>query len=192
MTLDEMRVDFIVRRKGSLALPMTGVINYAVAAALSLIAPAAWHNLILTICFFAIPPVGALISKLRGEQMTGGAENPLFRLSSFMRIMVLATWSVHIPIWFYAPDLFPLSVGVCFALHWVVFSWIVDHPLGFMQLGMRMVFVPAAWLAVPANRMGAVAAAVSICYAVSAFQLSRIRWAERLPGFPGTVARAAA
>lgn len=184
MTLDEMRVDFIVRRRGSVALPITGVINYAVAALLSLVTPLAWHNAVLAACFFAIPPVGALISRIRGEQMTGGPENPLFRLSALMRIMVLSTWFVHVPIWIYAPDLLPLSIGICFALHWVVFSWMVDHPVGLIQLAMRVVAVPAAWWAFPHNRMGAVAAAVSLCYAVSAFQLSRIRWDRRLPGFP--------
>ena len=121
-------------------------------------------------------PIGAVVGRIRGEQMTGGADNPLFRLSALMRIMVLATWSMHIPIWIYAPALFPLSVGICFALHWVVFTWIVDHPVGLVQLAMRVVTVPAAWLAFPQDRMGAVAAAVSVCYAISAFQLSRIRW----------------
>ena len=28
------------------------------------------------------------------------------------------------------PDLLPLSIGICFALHWVIFSWILDHPVG--------------------------------------------------------------
>lgn len=180
MTLDEMRADFIVRRRGSVSLPTAGAISYATAALLSLAAPQSWHNAVLAACFFAVMPIGALVGRVRGEQMTGGGDNPLFRLSALMRIMVLATWSVHVPIWIYAPALFPLSVGICFALHWVVFTWIVDHPVGLAQLGMRVVAVPAAWLTFPQNRMGAVAAAVSLCYAISAFQLSRIRWDRRL------------
>ncbi len=36
MSLQEMRLDFITRRKGSLALPMTGIIVYSAAAILSL------------------------------------------------------------------------------------------------------------------------------------------------------------
>lgn len=181
MTLDEMRVDFIVRRRGALGLPMAGVLNYAVAAVASGVTPAAWHNVILTACFFAIMPVGALFSRLRGEQQTGST-NPLFRLSALMRIMVLATWALHIPIWLVAPDLLPLSIGICFALHWVIFSWILDHPVGLIQLAMRVVLVPAAWFGCPGNRMGAVACAVSVAYAISTVQLSRIRWNEHFGG----------
>jgi hypothetical protein len=51
MTFEEMRADFIRRRKGSLALPITGVIVYATAALLSLLLALEWHNLVLTLCF---------------------------------------------------------------------------------------------------------------------------------------------
>ncbi len=180
MTFEEMRADFVIRRKGGLALPITGVIAYSVAALLSLAVDARFHNLALTLCFWSIMPLGQAIGRLRGEDMRTPAENPLLRLSALARIMALATWSIHIPIWLYAPDLFPLSVGIGFALHWVVFGWTLGHPVGLLHLGMRIAFVLAAWHLCPANRMGAVSAGIVLAYAISVLQLSRIDWQNRL------------
>jgi hypothetical protein len=183
MTIDEMRADFIRRRKGSLALPITGVIVYSAAAVLSLVVSPERHNLVLTLCFWSIMPIGALIMKLRGEE-GGTPDNPLFRLSAYARLMALATWAVHIPIWIYAPDLFPISVGILFALHWVIFSWSIGHPVGFVHLAMRIAFVLIAWHLVPGDRMGAVSGGVALAYAVSVLQLRRIDWDARLRPIP--------
>ena len=181
MTFDEMRADFIRRRRGSLALPITGVIVYSAAALLSLVAGREWHNLVLTVCFWTIMPVGALVMKLRGEE-GGTPKNPLFRLSAYARVMALATWAVHIRVWVYAPELFPLTVGILFALHWVVFSWTLGHPVGFYHLALRITFVLAAWHLFPGNRMGAVSAGVALAYLISVVQLARIDWDARLRG----------
>lgn len=180
MTLQEMRLDFILRRRGSLALPICGVFVYSVAAILSLILEPRWHNLALTLCFFAVMPLGALMMRLRGEAQGSAAENPLFDLSAKARVMALSTWAIHIPLWIHAPELFPISLGIGFALHWVVFSWTVDHPVGFIHLSMRIVFVLTAWHLSPGNRMGAVAAGIALAYAISVIQLSRIDWRARL------------
>lgn len=180
MTFDEMRADFIIRRKGSLALPMTGMIVYSAAALLSILVDSRFHNLVLTLCFWSIMPVAVVIGRARGEDMSAPRENPLLRLSAMARIMALATWAIHIPIWIYAPALFPISVGIGFALHWVVFSWTIGHPLGLVHLGMRIVLVLAAWHICPSNRMGAVSVGIALAYAISWFQLSRIDWRSRL------------
>jgi hypothetical protein len=180
MTFDEMRADFIVRRRGSLALPMTGVIVYSVAALTSLAVDQSWHNLVLTMCFWAIMPVGFLIGRVRGEEMGSPPENPLFRISAMARIMALATWAIHIPVWIHAPSLLPITIGIGFALHWVVFSWTIGHPLGLVHLGMRIVFVLAAWHLCPANRMGAVSAGIALAYGISLVHLSRVDWQKRL------------
>ena len=181
-TLQDMRLDFILRRKGSMALPMCGIAVYSLAAALSLVLEPRWHNLALALCFFAVMPLGALMMKVRGEEIGSPRENPLFDLSAKARWMALATWAIHIPVWIYAPELFPISIGIGFALHWVIFSWTVDHPVGFIHLAMRIVFVLTAWHLVPSNRMGAVAAGIALAYAISVVQLSRIDWRARLAG----------
>ncbi len=176
MTFEEMRSDFIARRKGVPSLPITGCINYSVAALASLVVPADRANLTLFLCFWAIIPVAALIGRLRGEDVRGNPENPLFRLAMLARYMVLATWAIHVPVWIYAPDLFPLTLGIAFGLHWTIFSWSIGHPVGFIHTGLRAILVPAAWLLVPANRMGAVSLVVAFCYFLSVWQLRRIDW----------------
>jgi hypothetical protein len=179
MTFEEMRADFIARRRGSLALPITGLIVYSAIALLSLAVPAEAHNLTLALGFWAIMPVGALIIRIRGER-GGTPDNPLFRLSGFARVMALATWAIHLPVWIHAPALFPLTVGIGFALHWVIFSWTLGHPVGFIHLALRIGFVLLAWHLFPGNRMGAVSAGVALAYGLSLIQLARIDWQARL------------
>jgi len=180
MTLDEMRADFIIRRKGSLALPMTGVLVYLSAALLSLAVEPALHNAVLALCFWTIMPVGLVIGRMRGEDMSASPENPLLRLSAMARLMALATWAIHLSVWIHAPALFPISIGIGFALHWVIFSWTIGHPLGLIHLGMRIGFVLSAWHLWPANRMGAVSLGIALAYAISLVQLSRVDWQNRL------------
>ena len=176
MSLEEMRLDFITRRKGSMALPMTGIIAYSAAAILSLLVDPRWHNWVLAACFWSILPIGALMMKVRGEELGSAAENPLFDLAAKGRWMALATWAVHIMAWIHAPELVPVTIGICFALHWVIFSWTLGHPVGFIHLAMRFLFVLSAWHLVPGNRMGAVAAGIALAYAISVVMLSRIDW----------------
>ena len=180
MTFQEMRLNFITRRKGSMALPMTGIIVYSAAAVLSLIFDPQWHNLVLTLCFWSIMPIGAVMMKIRGEELGSPRENPLFGLAAKARVMALSTWAIHIMVWIYAPELFPVTIGICFALHWVIFSWTLNHPVGYIHLAMRIMFVIAAWHLVPSNRMGAVAAGIALAYAISVMMLSRIDWKARL------------
>jgi len=179
MTFAQMQAEFVRSRKGAPSLPLTGILVYGIAALASLFVPPSEANVVLAICFWAIPPVAALIGRLRGENFRGSPDNPLFQLSKLARMMVLATWAIHIPVWIEAPSLFPLTVGIAFALHWVVFGWSIGSSLGLVHLGLRASMVPLAWYAFPANRMGAVAAAVAFCYLVSVLQLRSLDW-ERL------------
>jgi hypothetical protein len=179
MTLEEMRADFLARKLGIPSLPIAGCIVYPVAAALSLVTPAAWHNAVLTACFWSIMPIAALIGRIRGEKQTGNRDNPLFQLGALMRILVLMTWAIHIPVWIYAPDLFPLTVGIAFGLHWIVFGWSIGHiAIGLTHPILRTALVLAAWFLVPGNRMGAVSLVVGFSYAVSVIQLARAARAQ--------------
>lgn len=172
MTFEDMQVDFIRTRPRVPSLPITGAIVYSAIALLSLIVAPAPRNLALFLGFWAIMPIGALIMKLRNERTNPA--NPLFRLSALARVMVLSTWAIHIPVWIYAPALFPLTVGIGFALHWVVLTWCMGNPVGLIHLGMRIIFVLAAWHLCPGNRVGAVSIAVAAAYLISAIQLDRI------------------
>ncbi|WP_286772125.1 hypothetical protein [Sphingomonas sp. 66-10] len=172
MTFEEMQADFVRSRPRVPSLPITGVIVYSMIAMLSIVVAPEHRNLTLFLGFWTIMPVGALLMKLRGERTN--PTNPLFRLTALARVMVLSTWAIHTPVWIYAPNLFPLTVGIAFALHWVVLTWCVGNPVGLIHLGMRILFVLAAWHLCPDNRVGAVAIAVAAAYLISVIQLDRI------------------
>lgn len=180
MTFEEMQTDFIRGRPEVPSLPITGVIVYSTVAILSLNVAAEHRNLVLFLGFWMIMPIGALMMKLRGEKVTPNPANPMYRLATLARWMVLATWAIHIPVWIYAPDLFSLTVGVAFALHWVVLTWCMGNSVGLVHLGMRIVSVLAAWHFFPGNRVAAVAAVVACAYLISAIQLGRIHRKVRL------------
>jgi len=180
MTFEEMRADFIRTRPGVPSLPIAGVIVYSTVAILTLLVAPERRNLVLFLCFWMIMPVGALLMKLRGEVPTPNTANPLFQLSALARWMVLSTWAIHIPVWICAPDLFPLTVGIAFGLHWVVLTWSMGNPVGLIHLGMRIGFVLAAWHLCQSNRVGAVAAAIAAAYLISAIQLGRIHRAAAI------------
>ena len=174
MTFEEMQYEYVRARTGVPSLPITGVIVYSAVAVLSLWVAPDHRNLLLFLCFWMIIPLGALIMRLRGEVILPNPANPLFKLSALARWMVLSTWAIHIPVWIYAPALFPLTVGIAFGLHWVVLTWSMGNPVGLIHLAMRIVFVLAAWHLCPGNRLGAVAAVVACAYFISAIQLGQI------------------
>lgn len=174
MTPEELRGDFVRRRKGCISLPITGLIVWSMAAVVSFFIPLKNANFALIICYLCLIPIAILIAKFRGEEMGGGAENPLFRLASMCRVMVFLLWAVLMPLLFQAPMFFPLVMGVGLGMHWIIFSWTVNHPLGVIHALLRTVLVLLAWFLFPENRVGAVSIAVALVYLVSIYQLKRM------------------
>lgn len=171
LTLEEMRTDFIARRKGCLSLPIAGRVVWSLAAVASFFVPAGDANLALLLCYLLLFPIAPVVAKLRGEQIGGGAENPLLRLAALCRVMVFFLWAILAPLYVLAPAFFPLAIGVAFGIHWVVFSWTVGSNLGILHAALRTAAVLGAWLAFPNNRVGAVAIAVAAVYLISLWQL---------------------
>ncbi|MDI9240108.1 hypothetical protein QLQ15_14430 [Lysobacter sp. LF1] len=182
MTLQELRADFMERRKGCLSLPITGCIVWSLAAIASFVVPHDKANLALIVCYFLLIPISIAIARVRGEQIGGGAQNPLLRLAGQCRLMVTLLWAVHLPLLFLAPEFFPLSMAVGYGLHWIVFSWTVGHPVGLVHALLRTFLVVGGWLLFPGNRVGAVAVGVVIAYLVSVWQLNRLHRQRKTDG----------
>ena len=98
--------------------------------------------------------------------------NPLARLMGLCVLMVNLLWAVHIPLFLLDAAYLPLSLGVGLGLHWIVFSWIIHHPLGIVHACLRTVVVVALWWFFPMNPVGAVALGVVIAYAYAIYTLS--------------------
>ena len=173
MTLHELRVDFILRRKGCLSLPITGCIVWSLAALASFIVPPARANVALIVSYFLLIPISIAIARIRGEQVIGSG-NPLFKLASMCRLMVSLLWAVHLPLLFWAPEFFPLSIAIGYGIHWIVFSWTIDHPVGLIHALLRTFLVLGGWYFFPENRVGAVSIAVVMAYLLSVWQLRGI------------------
>lgn len=170
MTLDQLRADFERKANRSMSMPAAGCIVWTIAAIASLFVRPAIANLILIACVSMTFAVALLVARIRGENMSDN-RNPLTRLMVQATLMVNLLWALLIPLSFVEPALLPLGVGIGFGLHWVVFSWIVGHPVGLIHALLRTALVTGAWLSFPDHQVGAVAIAVVVAYLLSLWQL---------------------
>lgn len=169
-TLDELRSDFERRSNRSLSMPIAGAIVWLAVAVAGASLPLTWAPLFLAVATGAIFPIALGIAKLRHEELVSNP-NPLAKLMGACIVMVNLLWAVHIPLFLGAPSYFPLSLAIALGLHWVVYSWIVQHSVGITHALSRTGLVLAAWLAFPQRQVSAVAVAVVVAYAISIVQM---------------------
>ena len=86
-------------------------------------------------------------------------------------VMVNLLWAVHVPLLMGAPGYFPLSLAVALGMHWIVYSWVIQHNVGITHALLRTALVLAAWLAFPQQQISAVAVAVVIANSISIAQM---------------------
>ena len=82
-------------------------------------------------------------------------------------------------------------MGIGLGIHWIVYSWIIQHPVGLIHAILRTGLVVTAWCAFPGRRLLAVPAVIVIVYLISLAVMARrpipgagvdrLRW-ERRPG----------
>lgn len=169
-TLHDLRIDFDTRSKQSLSMPIGGLIVWSAVAVLGAFLPLKTGVLALVFATGAIFPIAMVIARIRGEQLIDNP-NPLAKLMGTCVIMVNLLWAVHIPLVVYAPKFVPLSLGVGLGLHWMVYSWIIAHPLGYQHAALRTIGLLAVWFAFPANLITASALVIVSTYAMTLFQM---------------------
>lgn len=171
-SLAALREDFEATSNRSMSMPIAGMIAWTVIGIGGLLFPLKMAVTIVIFAVSAIFPLALLIAKLRNEQLTSRV-NPLARLMGACVLMVNLLWALHIPLYLKAPAFVPLSVGIGLGLHWVVYSWIIDHPLGYRHAIGRTLGLVVAWFAFPSNPVTACAAVVVIAYAVTLVEMAR-------------------
>lgn len=169
-TLDELRLDFDLRAKRSLSMPLAGLAVWSCVAVLGLVLPPKSATLALVFATGAIFPLAMAIARLRGEQLLENT-NPLAKLMGVCVLMVNLLWAVHIPLLVYAPQFVPLSLGIALGLHWMVYSWIIGHPLGYRHAILRTIGLAAVWFAFPEQRVVASALMVIGAYAMTIVEM---------------------
>lgn len=169
--LSELRADFEMRSKRSMSMPIAGATVWCVIAILGMVLP--FRSAILALAFGtgAIFPVAMVIARVRGEDLLNNT-NPLASLMGTCVLMVNLLWALHIPLLMEAPQFIPLSLGIALGLHWMVYSWIIRHPLGYQHAMTRTVALVAVWFAFPEHTVTASAAVVVAAYLVTIYQMA--------------------
>ena len=165
-SLLDLRLAFERETNRSLAMPTAGALVWLVLAILGYTLP---ENQALVAMLFGtglIFPIALLIAKFRREDMTDRS-NPLPRLMGMSVLMVNLLWAVHLPLLMTAPRFFPLSLGIGLGIHWIVYSWIVQHPVGLVHAILRTGLVVTAWSVFPDRRMLAVPAVIVFAYLIT-------------------------
>ena len=170
MTLEELRADFEWSAKRSLSMPIAGAIYWLVVAIVSTQVPVSAGLLVLLFGSGLIFPIALLISKITKE-VVFSSKNPLAKLMGASVLMVNLLWAVHIPLFLYAPEFLTLSLGIGLGLHWVVYSWIIQHPLGLIHAGLRTALILVMWFSFPESRILAVGVSIVFVYCLSIWQM---------------------
>ena len=171
-TLHELRLAFELETNRSLSMPLAGALVWLVIATSGYLLPERQAIGVMLFGTGLIFPVALLIGKVRRENLTDRL-NPLSRLMGMSVLMVNLLWAVHLPLLVGAPRFFPLSLGIGLGIHWIVYSWIVQHPVGLIHAILRTGLVVTAWSTFPARRMFAVPAVIVIVYLISLVLMAR-------------------
>ena len=167
-TLAQLRQEFEQNSNRAVSLPIAGAIVWCGVGFASLFTSTYLSTLILLFATGTIFPLGLLIAKTRQEHLTS-SENPLARLMGMGVMMVNLLWALHIPLMLKAPEMVPLSVGIGLGVHWVLYSWIVNHPVGIIHATMRTGLILLVWFISPPHMLAMISLAVVVSYAVSIF-----------------------
>jgi hypothetical protein len=170
-SLDSLRSDFEMRTNRSMSLPMAGLLVWSAIAVLGLELPPKQSVFALVWATGAIFPIGLLIARFRGEQLISN-KNLLAGLMGACVLMVNLLWALHIPLLVTAPAFVPLSVGIGLGMHWVVYSWIVRHPLGYIHAVIRTLGLLCAWVLDPTNSVTACALVICAVYGLTLYLMA--------------------
>ena len=170
MSLEKYRMDFEASTNRSVSMPIAGAFVWLVIAILSTQLSEKMGVLILLFASGTIFPIALAISWVRGEVLVS-SQNPLAKLMGYCVLMVNLLWAVHIPLFMYAPEFVPLSVGIGMGLHWIVYSWIVQHPVGLIHSLLRTLLIVGVWFLFPEQRLLTVSLVIVFVYSISIFQM---------------------
>ena len=170
MDLVNYRKEFERDSNRSLSMPLAGLIVWAAVSVVSLFVDLKTSVFIALFSTGVIFPIALLISKLRNELLVS-SKNPFAKLMGLCILMVNLLWAIHLPLVFGAIEYAPLTIGIGLGLHWVVYSWIIQHPLGIIHSVVRTLLIVVGWYLSPENPVLGVGIAIVIAYMLSIFMM---------------------
>jgi hypothetical protein len=171
-TLYDLRLAYEQETNRSLSMSRAGAFVWLVIAVCGYLLPENRATVAMLFGTGLIFLLALLVAKLGGENLTGRL-NPLSRLMGLSVLMVNLLWAVHLPLLVGAPRFFPLSLGVGLGIHWIVYSWIIQHPIGLIHAIWRTGLVVSAWVAFPEDGLLAVPVVIVIVYVISLVLMNR-------------------
>ena len=170
-TLESLRQEYELNSNRALSMPIAGMIVWLAIGVISLLVPDNINPLVLMFGSGVIFPLALAIATKRNELLTDNS-NPFSKLMGMSVLMVNLLWALHIVLFFAYPEAVYLSIGIGLGLHWIVYSWIIKHPLGLQHAIIRTVFVTLAWFYFPDERLFAVSFVIVITYLVTLVQMA--------------------
>ena len=171
-TLEEQRRSFIQQSGGFFAFPLAGAIVWLAVGVVSLIVSKAVGVYVLLFATGAIFPLALAIAGIT-KQRVFQRGNLFGSLMGLAVLMVNLLWAFHFVLLTRLSDLVPLSVALALGIHWIVFGWIIQSPIGVIHAIGRSLLCTAAFLLFPSRGLCAVSFTVVFCYAVTIVQLRR-------------------
>ena len=164
--LADLRAEYALHAGRSIALPLAGALVWTIIGITALFLPERTSTMVLLFGTGTIFPVALVLARPLRERLLHNP-SPLAGLMGRCVFMVNLLWAVHLTVYAQVPELLPLTLGIGLGLHWVVFGWLIGHPLGVVHASMRTVLVATMWWIMPEARISAVAAAVVVAYVYS-------------------------
>ncbi|PTX90677.1 hypothetical protein [Opitutus sp. ER46] len=169
--LELERDSFIAQSGRFLAFPIAGAVVWTVVGILGLLLPPLTARYALVFGSGVIFPLALLVARFTGQRVFIPG-NRFANLMGLSVLMVNLLWALHLALLTSrSAHLMPLSLAIGLGLHWIVFGWIIQAPLGLVHAIVRTVLCTVVTFAFPQHSLTAVAFAVVACYAMTMVQL---------------------
>lgn len=164
--LDAERRDFYTRAGGGAALPLAGLIYWAVLAWLGQTAEVGTWVMVAFFGSGAIFPLGLLLAGLTGSRPL---EKSAFGGATFAGLLaVMLCWPLIFAVNSVDPQLTPLALSIAMSLHWPIIGWSYGRIGLFTVHAVTRVLGSAfVWFAVPDQRFVLIPLVVVAAYAFS-------------------------
>jgi hypothetical protein len=173
LTLDEQREEFA--RGRFLAMPIAGLLAWAVVGVGGMFLPPAGQVWTLWLATGSIFGLGLLIARFTGEDLLGRTR-PKNEFDGLFMSAVVGAWLVFaIAVPFLKADYtsLPLTMGILAGLMWMPFSWIIRHWVGYFHAITRTIALVVAWYLFPEHRFVVLPAIIVAVYAATLVVLVR-------------------
>lgn len=174
-SLEVQREEF--SRSRFLAMPLAGVLIWSFLLITGALLPMNLALLALYIGTGCIAYVGMAVSKFTGEDFLDKTrpKNTFQNLFFYAMAQAILVYSIAIPFAIVEPRAAPMGVGILAGLMWIPFSWIIQHPIGWLHTLIRTILITIAWFLLPNHQYTVVPLIVISCYLFT-IPVLELRW----------------